>query len=282
MFLYLHFSYMWCFSSHLPLFLSFLSCSSVPQLYSFWGHWNLFMQYVPHHISILAQYEIFTDRIPEICQERSEHSSCDRVGMCYDTKLDGKPLNLSLAAVEMQLDWIPESMLCCNDFQSLSTFSWKQSSRLLSPPPFYLSSHLSACLCCVRLSDSASLRLLCVGLCVYVFLLTGLYNKHAKISVDSRCHGNSMTVASSLRSNRHWWGKYAQRCQRTCCLNSKKQSNSPGGNESLTCSPFQNQCIVWFELKLRQTSDRKWSKSCSLSPVQRHMTQGALREQRQK
>lgn len=75
-----------------------LSYSSVPQ---FFRALHLFMQYFPHHISILPQYEIFTDRIQEICQERSENSCYDRLGMCFDTKLDWKPLNLSLAAVEM-------------------------------------------------------------------------------------------------------------------------------------------------------------------------------------
>lgn len=61
------------------------------------------MQHSPHHVSTFPQYEIFTDRIHQIRQATSEKSCYDRLGMCFDTKLDGKPLNLSLAAAVVRL-----------------------------------------------------------------------------------------------------------------------------------------------------------------------------------
>lgn len=60
---------------------------------------------------ILPQYEIFTDRMKEICQERSENFCSDGPGMCFDAKLDWKPLNLSSAARGLWSHWLPESTL---------------------------------------------------------------------------------------------------------------------------------------------------------------------------
>lgn len=142
-------------------------------------------------------------------------------------------------------------------------------------------------------SDSLSLRLLCVGLCMCVSVNRPLHQTCQNLFVNSRCHGNSMTVASSPRSNRHWWGKYAilWRCQHTCCLLTLWNNHSVVVKSCWHAVTFKINARlshVLFGLKLRQSGDRKWSKSCSLSflvwhkPVQRQMTPGAQKEQRQK
>lgn len=115
--------------------------------------------------------------------------------------------------------------------------------------------------------------MLCVSfwLCIFASFLrrlvyVPLHQTCQNLFVDSRCHGNSMTVASSLRSYRHWWGKCAKRCQRTCCL--VTLWNNPillVVTNHWHAVTFRNKSTVLSDLKLRQTSDRKLSKSCCLS-----------------
>lgn len=89
--------------------------------------------------------------------------------------------------------------------------------------------------------------------------------------MDSRCHSNSMTVASSPRNNHHWWGNYAIACQAMskCIMlfwvffNTMKQLLTRSLTESLTCICFLKRCTLGLNSK--EKSVRKWNKSSILS-----------------
>lgn len=150
----------------------------------FSGHWNVFTQH----------FLIYTDRIQEICQERSENSRNDGRGMRFDTKLDRKAAQSVIGCCRGR-NQIGYLRACCVVMTSNHSvcFLWEQSLRLLTP--FYP----CACICASFMRGFLS---------VCVCFLSTPFAQTQNLLVDSRCHGNSLTVASSPHSNRHWWGKY--------------------------------------------------------------------------